>query len=1585
MAAMLHALLTLLNALLAISLSTAETRDCSLPVIAGANMSEDTYYPGQNATVQCLPGFVLQGISQLLCDSSAQWSTALPKCLDVNECATSLYNCSGNSTCNNTLGSYTCECNDGFFGNGSVCKVTCGILPSGAWTYRTLKTFRGQLYVTPGQYIWQYCSGFLVNVDGYNRRKCQDNGRYDVSAPRCFRQCNPRIHIYWSENSPPGTLLITYLAPNFTNLLNLFPYYSRAADLDAYLTVLGNGTGNLSIITRSESTGLLTPWVWSYFDLTILQRSTKWGTCLQYAEIYFRTAPRVTPVFNMSAEIVLSSAPFYMIELENFTVSVSPPATDLSSFNICYSSNPSLITNFNLEKFGNSSDLSLVLTADLAALSAKIEMELTMTLSICVTDNALGKENSYRWNNIVAWHNAETKQNISLQFRKEESCPRVRPIGNGKLQPGDMVTEAETITLVCDPGYAIAGNAKTVCGANRAYSAPLGKCRKPPSATMQAQFTVIEGSRVRIPCLVSGDAPVAISWHDKNDDIIIHSRNYRIDGIQNTITIMSVKYGKDQGSISCTALNKEISNTTLRTSKASTFLDVKVPATIDPGLAAATSAFVGSTLSIPCFFAGVPQPRATWCQLGTDGTCQSKPPQGDTCPSLSSVLSADNTSLVMVINDIQQCHAGRYQCSAVNDINSSLAVSLSTIKLTVLDASQFEVTARFVGSQLAVGISTSAAKDLVAQTLKSLVSSSGHKSQVESSDITILQTSASRVKAKAEITLSSTLIQEIKGNQSLTNSLRLYLLQNVNSSRSQPLMMQTTSLNVVSFDTCPEELMTGFQGTLLWPETFGGTSALLDCPVALDDRKVEFATRDCVAHSLPDSAGGTIPRWSSPNTTTCPSPLTKELHKLSKLDFNKIDLAELVDSTTLIANVTQDSTFLSEDDVDFAATTLLNLVTVTSGDQRLNATVEIQVADAVLKSVDNILNVPAEKIEAVSASKIAHSMEKLVTSLNVEDGTTLQRVTDNVGFAISCPLNLTTQGFRTAEENGTETFLVGTPAKPALENDLDVAIDIPSQALLLAKESKEGVGNDMTACSLTQSQFILYQTSSLFQDSSIGDNTSIGSLIISAQAGDSPLENLSQPVLMSFNVSKAKTGGEYEYNLTCAFWDFSLAYGEGGWSGEGCDLLNASGDHAVCQCNHLTSFAVLVSRRALHSPLPPSSTAERSLSIISYIGCGLSMIGLLGTIVVILRLKKLRSRNHQKLMFGLCITLFLALLLFVSAVAPAAWSKGLCQAVALVLHALLLMAFMWMSADATLLYTQLVIVFGGQAATLLRNLLILIFSVPVLVVLVTAASTHMTAYGNENFCWISNDAAFYGAFIAPMTLTLIYNAVVLFAVIRSLKKRSQNVKTARRKQETSGKLYLLRITVSLSLMLGLTWVFGVLTVVVDHISVQYIFAILNTLQGLFIFVHTVRSKDVRKEWSESMSRKSGRDGSTMFSSSFRFQGTLQRIADFGDSTLGKVRSVYRSGFGRQEPQYGSGAPTLGTTSFKGSTLESCTMHESSADTSAVIPNTILDHSMSFMADNTPAAVCAPLESNPVHQTEDSATTSFSLNENQKKG
>ena len=41
--------------------------------------------------------------------------------IDIDECVLELDDCHDNATCNNTIGSYTCMCNDGFEGNGSHC------------------------------------------------------------------------------------------------------------------------------------------------------------------------------------------------------------------------------------------------------------------------------------------------------------------------------------------------------------------------------------------------------------------------------------------------------------------------------------------------------------------------------------------------------------------------------------------------------------------------------------------------------------------------------------------------------------------------------------------------------------------------------------------------------------------------------------------------------------------------------------------------------------------------------------------------------------------------------------------------------------------------------------------------------------------------------------------------------------------------------------------------------------------------------------------------------------------------------------------------------------------------------------------------------------------------------------------------------------------------------------------------------------------------------------------------------------------------------------------------------------------------
>ena len=40
---------------------------------------------------------------------------------DINECKQGGHNCDMNATCDNTVGSFECRCNDGFTGNGTHC------------------------------------------------------------------------------------------------------------------------------------------------------------------------------------------------------------------------------------------------------------------------------------------------------------------------------------------------------------------------------------------------------------------------------------------------------------------------------------------------------------------------------------------------------------------------------------------------------------------------------------------------------------------------------------------------------------------------------------------------------------------------------------------------------------------------------------------------------------------------------------------------------------------------------------------------------------------------------------------------------------------------------------------------------------------------------------------------------------------------------------------------------------------------------------------------------------------------------------------------------------------------------------------------------------------------------------------------------------------------------------------------------------------------------------------------------------------------------------------------------------------------
>lgn len=121
-------------------------------------------------------------------------------------------------------------------------------------------------------------------------------------------------------------------------------------------------------------------------------------------------------------------------------------------------------------------------------------------------------------------------------------------------------------------------------------------------------------------------------------------------------------------------------------------------------------------------------------------------------------------------------------------------------------------------------------------------------------------------------------------------------------------------------------------------------------------------------------------------------------------------------------------------------------------------------------------------------------------------------------------------------------------------------------------------------------------------------------------------------------------------------------------------------------------------------------------------------------------------------------------------------------------------------------------------------------------------------------CWISNTYAFIGALYIPMALSLIYNISIVVVITYSLRKRRKNLRTTKSDSGQASALYLSKIVFILSMILGVTWALSIFVILVNHPALEYIFTVFNSLQGVFIFVlHTLRSKDVRREWLSTVS------------------------------------------------------------------------------------------------------------------------------------
>lgn len=109
-----------------------------------------------------------------------------------------------------------------------------------------------------------------------------------------------------------------------------------------------------------------------------------------------------------------------------------------------------------------------------------------------------------------------------------------------------------------------------------------------------------------------------------------------------------------------------------------------------------------------------------------------------------------------------------------------------------------------------------------------------------------------------------------------------------------------------------------------------------------------------------------------------------------------------------------------------------------------------------------------------------------------------------------------------------------------------------------------------------------------------------------------------------------------------------------------------------------------------------------------------------------------------------------------------------------------------------------------------------------------------------SFSCIVTGASFKYGLVVPVTIIIFINAVTFAMVVVSLSRSS--LKRGKNKVSGSGEANVttqVRIAVSCCALLGLTWIFGILAVGETALVFQYVFCILNSLQGAFIFYFNI--------------------------------------------------------------------------------------------------------------------------------------------------
>ncbi len=429
-------------------------------------------------------------------------------------------------------------------------------------------------------------------------------------------------------------------------------------------------------------------------------------------------------------------------------------------------------------------------------------------------------------------------------------------------------------------------------------------------------------------------------------------------------------------------------------------------------------------------------------------------------------------------------------------------------------------------------------------------------------------------------------------------------------------------------------------------------------------------------------------------------------------------------------------------------------------------------------------------------------------------------------------------------QNGSR--ILQNDSKTNLEEELvnrDIAIILPVEEI----RKRQGLRRSDTSLRLS---FSVFANGDLFDArpfTSIFTNEEstyvVDSAIIVAQVGNLIISNLTETVRIFF---RSRSQHNQSVIPVCVFWDKSSS---GGWSPFGCQYTGRNQDLYICECNHLTPLALLFPYFDKNKTI--DERHRFALSLISVVGCVASMIGLSLVILTFFLFRKWRKSLGNKILFNFSLALFCVTGCFLCA-GLVTFDHRVCKATAASMHYFLLASFAWMVVEGIYQYLQYVLVVGAQnyKSCFMRRASPLAWGLPVLPVLgIFIYDPDLYAIGDK-FCWLELEA-FYFTVLIPISIMLMFNIFIFIGVLKSVfciqmridLRTSQSVKTR--------SWYQFRMAICIFFLLGLTWIFGFVSIGDARLVFAYLFCIFNSLQGFAIFAFFVlRERNARKLWFE---------------------------------------------------------------------------------------------------------------------------------------